>query len=439
MHSFLQGKTRKMVRSFAIQTVWLALAASVMLTVMQPVNANAAGLTGAVTTLSSSVTVRAAANSSAKAVTVIKKGDVVKIQASSGLWSKISTSGGLSGWCESKYLTTAVYTTSVKRGNTASLDWPSDYIDVTKSFSYQRCVQDMKEIAAAYPSLARIVTIGKSTFGNNINAIVLGSPNADKRILVQAEIHSREWLTSLVVLRQAECILKDATMNASYKGLKIANMLNDVEIWVVPQLNPDGLRLVFEGLASVPASMPQMAASIKSMNSGSNDFSRWKANGRGVDLNRNFDSYWKIDPEYPKPGPFNYAGPKPFSEAESIALRDLTLAKDFDMTISYHSSGDMIYWYDPSGGQNNLNLYIANDIKSLTGYTILTKAAQAPSNGYRDWFDKTFHQPGFTIEIGSSYCPLPMSSFNGCWQDNRFVMLEMAWTVAPKSLTVVAR
>jgi g-D-glutamyl-meso-diaminopimelate peptidase len=188
----------------------------------------------------------------------------------------------------------------------------------------------------------------------------------------------------------------------------------------------------------VPASMPGLAASLKAMNRGSLDFTHWKANANGVDLNRNFDASWKPDPKYPKPGFQNYTGASPFSEPESAALRDLSVAKDFALTMSYHSSGKLIYWYDPAGGPNDMNLYIAKELRSFNGYRVLATNAQAASGGYRDWFVRNYKRPGFTMELGSGYCPLPLSRFPAIWKENRFILLDLAWVVAPKSLSSYA-
>jgi eukaryotic-like serine/threonine-protein kinase len=68
--------------------------------------------------------------------------------------------------------------------------------------------------------------------------------------------------------------------------------------------------------------------------------SRGRVNDNGVDLNRNWDAYWKLkwnlDGCYiltPVTG-----GPHPFSEPETIALRDFILAHHFSALISYHSA-----------------------------------------------------------------------------------------------------
>jgi protein MpaA len=74
------------------------------------------------------------------------------------------------------------------------------------------------------------------------------------------------------------------------------------DVWVVSDLNPDGRRL---GI---------------------------RQNARGVDLNRNYPAGWVRRP----PGDPQYAGPRPFSEPESRALRRLALRLRPKVTIWYH-------------------------------------------------------------------------------------------------------
>lgn len=416
----------------------LALTAFAVFALLQTQGETAAGVPGLMTVTVTKLVIHQSDSDTSRAVFTLYKGNIVKVLSIKGIWSRISTSGGKTGWCQSHYLAGAVYSSSLKSGNTTSLDWPSEHIDLSKPFTYQRCMQDMQAIADTYGDMARVETFGTTVMGNPMKAIVIGSPDAPIKVLFQASIHSRESITALIALRQAECLLKAASVGAAYRGVKLKDLLEGVQVWVVPMSNPDGVRLVYEGLSAVPASMPQLAASLSKMNKGSADFTRWKANAHGVDLNRNFDAGWKPDPNYKVAGPLNYPGPRPFSEPESIALRDLTTAQDFALTMSYHSSGEVIYWYSPAIGQNSLDLYLANAIKKLTGYTVLSTAAQEDNGGYKDWFLNQFRRPGFTVEVGTGYCPLPQNNFSTYWNDMRYVMLDMIWTAVPKSLTVVA-
>jgi hypothetical protein len=65
-----------------------------------------------------------------------------------------------------------------------------------------------------------------------------------------------------------------------------------------------------------------------------------RANDHGVDLNRNWDAYWKA--KWDLTGCWVItpvtAGPYPFSEPETVALRDFILDRQFDSLIVYHSA-----------------------------------------------------------------------------------------------------
>lgn len=420
-------------RGTLARAVALALAVGFALLLLPQARADAASLPPFASVNTAKLDVRQSASTRARAVATVYKGDVVKVLSVKGSWYRVSTSAGLAGWCQPAYLAGSG-TPSYKPSATALLDWPSSYVNVSQIPTYQSCVQSMNSIAKAYGGLARVETIGTTVMGNRVNALVLGNPEAHTRILVQAEIHAREYISSVLALRQAETMLKAASIGASYCGVKVSSLLRDEEIWIVPMSNPDGERLVTEGLKAVPASLPDLKARLLAMNNGNSSFIRWKANANGVDLNRNFAAGWGPDPKHPAPGQENYAGPQAFSEPESIALRDLTLSKDFAMTLSYHSSGQMIYWYDPQG-DNDLNRSVAGDINALSGYRVLPVSSQAPDGGYRDWYVGQYHRPGMTVEVGSGYCPLPMSSFAGIWKKDRFILFKMAWNVEPKGLS----
>jgi murein peptide amidase A len=128
--------------------------------------------------------------------------------------------------------------------------------------------------------------IGRSAGGRPLRVNAFGNPDVARKVLVVGCIHG------------TECA-----------GVAIARQVMDgcwpvgADVWAVPDLNPDGYRL------------------------------GTRVNGRGVDLNRNFPAGWRTigargDPEY--------EGPRPFSEPESRAARDLIERLRPAVTIWYH-------------------------------------------------------------------------------------------------------
>ncbi|MFR1983948.1 MAG: M14 family zinc carboxypeptidase [Christensenellaceae bacterium] len=114
-------------------------------------------------------------------------------------------------------------------------------------------------------------------------------------------------------------------------------------VWIVPLMNPDGALLSQCGLSSVADG----AARERLLRiNGGEDFSLWKANGAGVDLNVNFDADWGEGKRNVRAAASeNYIGPEPFSEPETRALKAFTEEIRPDYTLSYHTKGGEIYWY----------------------------------------------------------------------------------------------
>ena len=77
----------------------------------------------------------------------------------------------------------------------------------------------------------------------------------------------------------------------------------------------------------------------------------------GVDLNRNFQAFWE---EYQdlkgQPSREGYKGRAPEDQEESKALAELTRQEKFQRTVSYHSSGEVIYWDFGQKGEFRKNM-----------------------------------------------------------------------------------
>ena len=155
-------------------------------------------------------------------------------------------------------------------------------------------------LAAAGPAAAaRRYVIGRSVRGRPIVAWALGSEHARRRVLVIGCIHGNECA-----------------------GLAITNALRHirpprgVQLWLVPELNPDGT-----------------AADTRQ-------------NAHGVDLNRNFPFRWQFTAT-----PVYYSGPRPMSEPETRAAMRLVRRIRPAVTVTYHQHMDLV---DESGGDRGI-------------------------------------------------------------------------------------
>jgi g-D-glutamyl-meso-diaminopimelate peptidase len=149
----------------------------------------------------------------------------------------------------------------------------------------------------------------------------------------------------------------------------------------------------------------------------------WKANIRGVDLNLQYPAGWdearriKFSQGYTKPGPRDYVGSAPLTEPESRAVYDYSLRSPFNLTLSYHTQGQVIYWkydgFDPPHSKA-----IGRRLAALSGYTLELTPEESAYAGYKDWFIQQFDRPGYTVEAGKGVSPLPLSRFDEIWRAN---------------------
>ena len=153
----------------------------------------------------------------------------------------------------------------------------------------------------ATPASARTLLLGRSWQGRPIEAVEVGNPSGT-RVLVVGCIHGNETA-----------------------GIAIANALErlsprDLDLWIVPDLNPDGV-----------------AANTRQ-------------NAHGVDLSRNFPWRWR-----PLGGVYE-SGPRPLSEREARIAHMLILRLHPHLTVWFHQHLDMVW---ASGGNRRIEKVFA--------------------------------------------------------------------------------
>lgn len=242
-----------------------------------------------------------------------------------------------------------------------------------KSRRFYECVSTEKRI------------IGKSFFGRDIFAVKVGEGRPIG--ISQYAIHGREYITAELAFAHYE------------KGV------NKGSLWIIPLVNPDGALLSQIGISSVEKEEDR--ARLLSWNQGG-DFSLWKANGRGVDLNVNFPAHWgKGAKNTKKPGAENYIGERPFSERETQALKTFTEEISPDYTVSYHTKGEEIYWYFHQARKACIRDFsLAKTLSKSTGYPLAF--AENSAGGYKDWCIQSLGIPSFTIEAGKESFSHPL-------------------------------
>lgn len=227
-------------------------------------------------------------------------------------------------------------------------------------------------------------TVGYSLLGTPIYGVHLGSYDGNQ-LLVEGSIHAREYITSLLIVEQVKY----------YSTQRI-----DGGMYFIPLTNPDGVRLMLDGTRDIKC--PQLKHYLEYINENNPDFSQWKANANGVDLNVNFDADWGGGSQNVFcPAPANFVGYYPNSEREVNVLREFTLKNQPNITISYHTKGEVIYYgfTGLSPAQLSRDFAIAEKLRDVTGYEIIRTVNS--TGGYSDWVSRTLGVPAYTIEVGN--------------------------------------
>lgn len=295
-------------------------------------------------------------------------------------------------------------------------------VNPNQIYSYTIMQRDIERLVKAYPDLVSMESLGQSPYGRQLWAVKLGRGEAV--LSLNGSHHAREWMTSTVLMKMIDTYAGAYVNNTTIAGYNVRRLLDEVSIWIVPMVNPDGVTLSQQGTAGLPA---ELAKTLQRYNGNSTNFSRWKANMQGIDLNRQYPANWStIKNAGAFPWYQNYKGQRPGQAREVQLMMDFTRRIDPEVTISYHSSGEIIFWHF-----NTLSANVARDqamaraLSRMTGYALVAPEKNPSGGGYKDWFIQEFGRPGFTVEIAkyAGESNVPLNQFASVWNDNRAVGL----------------
>lgn len=306
-------------------------------------------------------------------------------------------------------------------------------VKVTEKYSYDQMSRDISSLKSRYGSHMQVNTIGNSLDGRSLYEIIIGNQNASKHILIHAGIHAREYMTPLLVMKQAEHLLAFYD-SGSYQGRSLSDILSGVAIHIVPMVNPDGITISQFGVSALRSSslrqtVSQCYAQDQADGRTTQSFDRyqalWKANGRGVDLNQNFPALWDSITTGPSHASYaNYKGTSALSEPESQALANLANSRNWSLTISYHSMGNLVYWDFAGNKVAEQSKALADLVTGISGYRTNGSSGKG---GFKDYVQtKDNPIPSLTIEVGSIACPMPASEFGNVWNSNQAILAALA-------------
>ncbi|WP_030232966.1 M14 family metallopeptidase [Streptomyces sp. NRRL S-455] len=147
----------------------------------------------------------------------------------------------------------------------------------SKYHNYAEMTSEINSIVSANPSIASRRVIGKSYQGRDIVAVKIsdnvGSDESEPEVLFTHHQHAREHLT----VEMALYLMRELTSDYGSDS-RVTGMVNNREIWIVPDINPDG------GEYDIATGSYRSWRKNRQPNSGSSYV--------GTDLNRNWNYRW---------------------------------------------------------------------------------------------------------------------------------------------------
>ena len=200
----------------------------------------------------------------------------------------------------------------------------------------------LQYLANSYPSIVQLITLPEKTYeGYTSKAIKLGVNNAAPKngILLLGGVHAREILNPDMLVKLALNLCQAYTSNTgltfggkSFSAQDIKQIVENLELFVFPLVNPDGRALV-----QAP-----------------NGYSMWRKNRnpnpglaqKGVDLNRNYDFLWDSGiGTGTNPTTEIYRGREAASERETKNVLDMiNKYKNISCVFDVHSYSELILY-----------------------------------------------------------------------------------------------
>lgn len=236
------------------------------------------------------------------------------------------------------------------------------------------------EVATTTPTIpfSESVVIGTSVEGRPITATRYG--HGDTHVLFVGGIHGGyEWNSTHL----AYAFMDYLEANPEF-------VPDTMTLSVIPSANPDGTFAVIgkEGrfaIEDVPVDEGVVGTG--------------RFNARDVDLNRNFDCKWQ--PESIWRSTTVSAGTEPFSEPESLALRDYVAAYAPAAVVFWHSQANAVYASECEDGILPKTLTLMSAYATAADYAAVSTFDAYPVTGDAEGWLASIGIPAITVELSS--------------------------------------
>lgn len=262
--------------------------------------------------------------------------------------------------------------------------------------SYFEQKKIMTQLRALYPFM-EVQTVGKTAAGREIKALFIGQGEDYTVLLSGANAGFR--LGPLLLLRFAEELCNSMLTGREFCGINIRKAIFRRGVLLIPNLNPDGAEIALRGAMGCG----YLSEKISEMCNG--EYSKWRANLRGVELFGNFKGNFEAlqNKAKSKPAASGFYGYRAESEPETVSLIHLLNQTPTRAFLEIAAPGETVLY---TGSESNANgsSRMAEVLAGVSGFTV-TPPLGRPKTEICDYFATHSGQPGFCVKIGNETIP----------------------------------
>ena len=263
--------------------------------------------------------------------------------------------------------------------------------------------KELKAITGQYPELSKMFSIGKSVKNRDLWVVKLSSnvKNDDDRPEFKyiANMHGDEIVGREIMVK----FIKDLLINYG-KDPQVTNLLDRVQIYILPSMNPDGAALSMRG------------------------------NAKYVDLNRDFPDFTTNDNKDTVTG----------RQPETQAVMNWQKTRNFILSANFHGGAEVVnYPWDTIGEKFPVEAYVKELSLEYAGLAPYIAASTAFNNGItngydwyevnggmQDWSIKYRNDLQITVELSDTKWP-EYSKIDYYYQQNRAALLRFVERAIP--------